>query len=241
PATELMPTSSEILPPATTRASTSRPSGSVPSGWAALTKGSVRRAIRSSLSAPPGNSTSEKRTARQMTAVMSTPKMNSKLAKRERRLVAEAMVLLRADTRIDQPVGDVDKQVDPDDQQRKDGDDALQDGVVAGRHRIEGERAEARPVEDPLDDDDATEQSAELDAEIGDERYRAIAQSMLVENLVLAETLGTGHHDILRLQGLEHRGAHQAHIGRRQDDAHGHGGHDVALPAIHAARWQKAE
>ena len=71
PITERMPTVSEILPPTITRASTSRPSGSVPRGWARLWNGGMRRAMRSMLSPPSGKSTPENSTARPMPPVSS--------------------------------------------------------------------------------------------------------------------------------------------------------------------------
>ena len=77
PSTEAKPTSSEILPPTMTRASTSRPSGSVPKGWAALAKGAVRRAARSMDSPPSGNSQPEASTRRIMTPVRQAPSTNS--------------------------------------------------------------------------------------------------------------------------------------------------------------------
>ena len=76
PSTEAKPTSSEILPPTMTRASTSRPSGSVPKGWAALAK-AVRRAARSMDSPPSGNSQPEASTRRIMTPVRQAPSTNS--------------------------------------------------------------------------------------------------------------------------------------------------------------------
>src|SRR5690349_17921182 len=113
-----MPTSSEILPPITTRASTSRPSGSVPKGWAAEVKGLARRAIRSILSAPPGNIRSENSTAKQMTLVRNAPRMNSTLMNRDERDRVAAMRLLRANAGIDQAIGYVDQKIDADDHQR---------------------------------------------------------------------------------------------------------------------------
>ncbi|MCY1227618.1 hypothetical protein D9M72_398970 [compost metagenome] len=77
PMTEAKPTSSEILPPTMTRASTSRPSGSVPNGCAAVAKGAVRRAARSMASPPSGNSQPEASTSAIMMPVNSAPSTNS--------------------------------------------------------------------------------------------------------------------------------------------------------------------
>ena len=64
--------------------------------------------------------------------------------------------------------------------------DALEHRIVAGRDGVEGERAHAGPVEHPLDDDDAADQAAELQADIGDERNRRVAQGVLVEHDAVA-------------------------------------------------------
>ncbi|QTK82646.1 Hypothetical protein AT6N2_L1958 [Agrobacterium tumefaciens] len=149
--------------------------------------------------------------------------------------------LLRADARIDKPVGDIDQKVDADDHQRQHGDDGLEHRIITRTDGIEGERSEARPVEDALDNDDAAEQPAELQAEIGDERNGTVAQRMFVENLAFTQALGARHHDILRAQRIEHGGAHKADIGGRQDDTHGDRGHDVARKTTHAAGRQPAE
>ncbi|MNU86943.1 hypothetical protein D3C71_767170 [compost metagenome] len=77
PMTDAKPTISEILPPTMTRASTSRPRGSVPKGWAADEKGAIRRPARSMDSPPSGKSQPEVSTSVTMTPVNSAPSMNS--------------------------------------------------------------------------------------------------------------------------------------------------------------------
>ncbi|MNI42999.1 hypothetical protein D3C73_973150 [compost metagenome] len=77
PMTDAKPTISEILPPTITRASTSRPKGSVPKGCAADVNGAIRREARSMDSPPSGNSQPDVSTSRIMTPVRMAPSTNS--------------------------------------------------------------------------------------------------------------------------------------------------------------------
>jgi hypothetical protein len=75
-------------------------------------------------------------------------------------------------------VDDVGEQVDQDDEEGEHERRPLDDRVVACRHRVHEEPADARNGEDVLDQNRAADQEREIDAEDDDERNDRVAEDV---------------------------------------------------------------
>ena len=71
------------------------------------------------------------------------------------------------------------------------------------------EVADAVDVEDPLGDDGAAHQRAEIDADVGDHRDQRVAQGVNADGPRVAEALGFGRADVVGSQVLHQVGPHQ--------------------------------
>ena len=109
--------------------------------------------------------------------------------------------------------------------------------VVAPQHRLEGEPAEARPVEDRLDQDRAGQHVAELQAEHRDHRQQRVAQRVLVEHDAVGQALGARGADEVRAQHVEHRRARQPAVLR---EVHERSASPSAAPGGAARRARRA-
>src|SRR6476660_482268 len=73
-----------------------------------------------------------------------------------------------ANARIDRDIGEIDQRVDDEEEQYDQQDAALDGGDVALEHRIDQQRADARPGKQLFDHDGGAHQRAELQADGGD-------------------------------------------------------------------------
>ena len=104
---------------------------------------------------------------------------------------------------------------------------AHQQGIVPVSDRRRGERSEAGPGEDRLDEHRAGDQDREPEAEEGEHREQRVPPGMPPEHLPLGEPLGPSRQYIRKAKGLEHGGcagsrmvagdAHDGERERRQD------------------------
>src|SRR5215510_2835175 len=174
--TETSPASSETRVPQMTRESTSRPTLSVPrrctpfgrasvlprfcaSGSYGATSGAARATrIASSITAAP-NGASRAPAARRKTFQRTAVK-GAGLPRPGRRSA-------RSDSGIDPAIEHVDHEIADDEAHRDQQHDALHQGVVARKDRVDHEATDARQREDVFGDDRAADQRAELQAEDG--------------------------------------------------------------------------
>src|SRR5882724_4532673 len=97
---------------------------------------------------------------------------------------------LATDAGIEQPVGEVDEEIDDDEGEREDEHGALQQDVVAREDGLHHQAAEPRPGEDRLSQHGAAHELAGLQAEQGEDRDGGVAQGVLAEHPRLAHALG---------------------------------------------------
>src|SRR4051812_40608598 len=136
------------------RASTSRPSWSLPNGWPSV--GVARRAARSCrVASSHGTASGPKTATSTRSAMMARPTS-------ERRDISR---LLHLDARVEPAIEQVRGRVHQDVGDRDHEDTALRQRVVSLVDRVEQELSDAGPAEDELGDDGAGEQDAELKAE----------------------------------------------------------------------------
>src|SRR5579883_567571 len=169
------PTVSEIRAPKTTRASSSRPSASVPSQCSAET-GARRSSMSMSVGLGSGSNGARIAAARMkinqpMAAQNNSPRL------RVRRLglaimpsaISSSSVAM-ADPRIEHGVEHVDNEIDQHIARGHAQHDALQDNEIAGVDRAEQQAADTGQCEDRLHDHRAAHQAADVDAGDGDQR-----------------------------------------------------------------------
>ena len=155
------PTSSEMRAPESSRARMSRPSSSSPNGCAR------RRRLETPRQLLRRRIVGRRATARPAPR----PAIASDDDRRRRR-----RIIIEADPRIEQPVGQIGEQVH---QHVGDGDEqdaALHQRVVAEADRLDQQPADAGPREDRLGDDRAGQHRAELQADDRDDRNQAVAE-----------------------------------------------------------------
>src|SRR5690606_24390318 len=92
-----------------------------------------------------------------------------------------------ADAGIEEGIGDVDRQIDEDVDQREQQDHPLDDGIVALQHRVDDEPAEAGDVEDGLGDDHTADQGSDADADYSHDRHGGILERMQQEHAIGGE------------------------------------------------------
>ena len=111
---------------------------------------------------------------------------------------------------VDEPVEDVDDEADD---EHDDGDQqhrALDLLQVARADVAHQHLADAGQVEHPLDDDDAGDEAGDLHAEDRDDRDRGVAQAVAVQRLRARQALGPRRADVVLVQHVERRRAHEA-------------------------------
>src|SRR5690625_161697 len=122
---------------------------------------------------------------------------------------------------VEEAVGQVDQQVDQHEQEREHQDRALDDGEVAGVDRLDDEAADAGPGEHDLGHHGTAEQRSELYADDGDDRQQGVAESMLVNDDVVAQAFGAGGAHVVTVEHFQQAGTHQARHQRQDRGAEG--------------------
>src|SRR3954452_22548025 len=115
--------------------------------------------------------------------------------------------LVEPHPRVEDGVEDVNEQVGDDDRGRRDDDDPDDDRQVVAVDRPHGLEAQAGQAEDILGDDRTTQQSADVDAELRDDRRKRGAQTVPEDHPALGEPLGPRRADVVLPHHVEHRPA----------------------------------
>src|SRR5215831_11236961 len=188
----LAPTSSEIWAPCRTRLYTSRPNSSVPSRFLAL--GAFRRSAGLSRRGSCVDIAPASNAAMTTTASIAAPTVMLRL-RPNRRIHAprpaargsaaaarSAAASLIADSRVDDHVERVDRQIDEYVGRRGDQDHALHDRVVPPQHRRDDQASEPGNVEHDLGHHGAADQDRHRDADDRDDRHQRIAQGVDIDD-----------------------------------------------------------
>src|SRR2546425_542801 len=194
------------------RERTSRPSWSVPSGWAL--EGALRIFFTSGRFGARGEMAGARSasTARQTTT---TPPASASRFRRNARQKAFTRSPAppawgHSDPRIDQTVREVGDQVGAQGERRHDDEVAHDHGVVALEDRLDHQLPHARDGEDRLDDHAAADQARQREPEDRHDREQRVAQRVLADHHALGETLGPRGLDVVLPHDLEHRLSHVA-------------------------------
>src|SRR5689334_16285422 len=170
------PTVSDIRAPWISRASSSRPSPSVPSQCARL--GSARRSNMSMSVGPCASSRSAKIAATPMNAIHVIAIQNSVPTRRLRLIGLTATVSMprssvaMTDPRIEHGIEQVDDEIHDDEAPGHEQHHALQDDQVAGVDRADQQTAEPGQGKNRLHDDGAADQPPDIDPGDGDKGKR---------------------------------------------------------------------
>src|SRR6266852_2341417 len=174
--TETNPTASEPRAPYSMRESTSRPSWSVPSGWARLGPSNMFRSAGRWGSQGASTGASSASANRQSTTT--PPAMASRFFVKARQKYLRASpsspVSAEADSGIHEPVGEVGTEIGDEGQGGDDHEVAHDHRVVALEDRLHHELAHAGNREDGLDDHAAADESGQRQAEDRDQRQHGV-------------------------------------------------------------------
>src|SRR5205823_13619347 len=119
---------------------------------------------------------------------------------------------------IDDPVAEVNEQVDGHEDAGGDDDDGLHQRVVASQHGFEREQADPRIIVDELHDYGAPEQVTDLRAEQGEQRQKAVLERVLPEDQASRNPARAKRLDHVHLENLDHGGPAHARDDRDQPD-----------------------
>src|SRR3989454_7490339 len=234
--TDASPTVSDTRAPYTIRLSTSRPSGSVPNGNAAVgacMRIGNPRSFRLNSYGSRGASTGARMattTSPRMIIALTAP---SGLRRTSRHTAphtphsakgapsppcdtAAGAASAVTDSGIKPGVAQVDEQVRHHDHRGEEQHGALDQGVVAQQDGVEHQAADARLQEDELHDHGAPEQHRELLADDRHDRDERVLQRVPHDHGALAHTLGARRADVILPQHLEQRRTRHPHRHRRQ-------------------------
>ena len=128
-------------------------------------------------------------------------------------------MLTRPDPRVDEGVGDVDDQVDEDEDDRDEQNSALQDGVVPAPDRIDEPGAHPGKGEDRLGEHCSRQEQAGLEPDDGDDRQHRVPQHMPRVDLTRRKPLGAGDPDVVLVLHVENGCAGDARDDRERDRA----------------------
>src|SRR5918911_4713930 len=101
------------------------------------------------------------------------------------------------DTRIDKPVGDVNQQVEDQDQGGDEGRDAEQERLVAIERGVDQVSSKPRQVEDLLDDDRPADDEGQRRACKAHDGEESAAQGVTEDDRSLAQALGPRRPDVI--------------------------------------------
>src|SRR6266545_6523681 len=245
----------------------SRPSSSLPNQCSAL--GPANRSRRSPVSGSYGASTSANTAVPMYTTTSARPMTAPRflLSRRQAARSAEARPAAMAiagaasasspavsgtdasrtdtasvpDARIDQRVGEVDDQVYEQEGNRDQQDAALDHRIVAGEDRVHHEPSDAWQGEHRLDEDRASQQRAELQADHGDYRIQRVAERVLVDDESIGHAIRAQRPDEVLADDFEHRRAGQAGLVCGARYAEHDRGQDQVLRRAAAACREPAE
>src|SRR6266702_6829589 len=216
-ATEPKPATSDTRVPQITRASTSRPTLSVPRRWAG--PGCASAWPRSCLSGSSGETTGARIATATAASITATPNGASRApaarrsirhrrARTGRGAAGWAMAAGSAipDPRVDPAIEEVHQQVAQDEAYRDEQHDALHERVVAREDRVHHETADAREGKDILRDYRPADQRAELKTQHRDDGDQGVLEDVAADDLPLRQPLGAGGADVVLRQRVEHAG-----------------------------------
>src|SRR6185437_7391607 len=151
--------------------------------------------------------------------------------------------------RVDEDVAQIDEEIDEDDGEDEQHHHRLDDDQVALGDALEDQAAEAGEEEDVLDDDAAGEQERELQADDGQHRDQRVAHGVAPERGAAGKAVGAGGADVVLLERIEERGAHDAREDRglrqgQRDGGQGKGAQaepEALVPAGKAAGGEPAQ
>src|SRR5690625_5009806 len=240
--TERKPTEIDRRPPYMMRLYVSRPKWSVPSQCSLL--GGCSRLRRSCLFGSWVLRRGANTAVMMMSSSITTPKSVRGLRQKRRRAFdvrrgdsgrAVASAIAHPQSRVEVSVEDVNEEVDDCIGERKYENHTLDDREVFRPDRVDREPADARPGEDGFRDDGSGKQSAELQADYGDDRNQGVAEGVPVNDAAALHAFGAGRADIVLAHRFNQRGA--GHAGNRSDGARSERrrGQDVILPAVAAS------
>src|SRR5258705_1463456 len=229
------------------RARTSWPRSSVPSGWAH--DGALSLALKSISSMGTRYTSGPVRTASTMRTRTTEPKRARRWRRNRRQASAvsdedfrraavggapakaPAAGLPVRDARIEAAIEDIRDEVEEDHQPREHEGDGHDHRGVVGEDGADEERADAGYAEDLLGDEGAGEDGGNLQRHQGDHRDEGIAHRLPGDGHALGESLRPRGADVVELDHVEHRGAHEAGHGRGLKEAEDGDGHD-GLPDV---------
>src|SRR5580765_3536116 len=215
------PTSSEMRAPASTRAKISLPSSSRPNQCAA--DGPSRRLASSCADGSNRDSDGPRSAATMATRTMAAP------------------TLLIANPRIDQAVQKIGEQVHPDVRHGDEQDASLHERIVAKADRLNQQAADARPREDRLGDDRASEHGAELQSNQRNHGNEAVSKRVPDDCAQPRRSTRARCDDVLLAKLLEQRRASHSREDGGQRRAEGDGGKHEIRPGTASRHWQPSK
>src|SRR4030042_460243 len=123
-----------------------------------------------------------------------------------------------ANARVNQCVGEIHKEIDPEKQGGNEEGHALNDRIVPRQDGQVQPSSYSRPGENGLGENGSREQEAHLQSQDGDHRQESVLQRMSEDHHTLRQPLCSGRADIVLLKHLQHCGA-----GHAGDNGHGYG------------------
>src|SRR2546425_686935 len=211
------------------RVARSRPIWSVPSQWAALIE--TNRSRRFVSAKPYGVSTEARTAASSITRTRAPPMVPSGLRRsiviqtsayhgsdRGSRRTSTSIVgrgtgvtdmaLPVPDPRIEERVGQIDDQVEPDDHRRHDQVHRLHHRVVQTRQRFEEEQAHAGETKDRLDDDGSPDIERRLQADQAHHGDQRVLERVAEHDRALGQAFRPGGTDVVLAEHLERSEEH---------------------------------